>query len=218
MVYVGYYNAIYALDARTGATLWRRSGLLGGSAVVNGRVFVWDLDAHKVDALDANTGSLIWQSSGAGVFGTSTLTVANGSVFALDGFDGALFALDAQTGADRWGIGGNLASQAAVASGVAYLAIKAARTDAPFLVARDAVTGNGRWIDNPTSYLYPLLVANGILYGSGEDNNLYAINTDTGAILSMRSIGTHPTTAALVNGSLFIGGSDGNLYALRLPN
>ncbi len=217
VVYVGYYDAMYAVDARTGATLWRRSGLLGGSAVFNGRVYVLNSDNHTVDALNATTGDLIWQSML--VFGTGPLAVANDSVIVDDGFDQALYALDAQTGAYRWGVGmEDLQSPVAVAYGEVYFGIKLWRTDTPYVLQYNALTGAGGWVNSTAHYVYPLLVANGVLYGSGEDNNLYAFNTDTGAVLWSHSIGTHPTTAALVNGSLFIGGSDGNLYALRLAN
>ena len=63
MVYVSGYYYLYALDAGTGALLWKYQGAEGGvtsPAVANG-VRVHGYEFGQMHALNATTGALIWQ-------------------------------------------------------------------------------------------------------------------------------------------------------------
>ncbi len=96
---------LYALDAGTGALLWRAP--VGGvtPAVANGVVYV--ASGGLASALDASTGVLIWQSATDG--GARSASVANGVVYVGGWYPtgdntgyGIIDALDASTGTMLW--------------------------------------------------------------------------------------------------------------------
>lgn len=137
----------WALDADTGAVLWRTQagpggtagGLQWGSAVDGQRVYTanansnlvpWDLPDGSTttdgvwSGLDAVTGEVLWQVTPPHGGGTSgPATTANGVVFgcSLDP-DGWMYALDAATGAVLWSFesGGSCLSGAAVSNGQVF--------------------------------------------------------------------------------------------------
>jgi len=115
---------VYALDAKTGATLWRFTpdtppfGLFKGVAVGDGMVFIGLMEGNMI-ALDQATGKLVWKQAiaeqaapgGQGAQWVSGApTFAKGLVIAgLSGArtpternDGRVVALDAKTGALKW--------------------------------------------------------------------------------------------------------------------
>ncbi len=96
---------LYALDAGTGAPLWRAP--VGGvtPAVAGGVVYV--ASGGLASALDASTGVLIWQSALTG--GARSAVVANGVVYVGGWYPtgdntgyGTIDALDASTGTMLW--------------------------------------------------------------------------------------------------------------------
>jgi outer membrane protein assembly factor BamB len=103
---------IYALNANTGATIWKSQsvGQFGGEstpAVANGVVYV--AGNITVFALNAGTGVLNWQTTLPNSSGTLSPIVANGVVYAesfqVGGLGHDFFvidALDANTGNDLW--------------------------------------------------------------------------------------------------------------------
>lgn len=101
MVYVSvamHDSRLYALNRRTGATLWwTPTGYYNHStpALADGLLYVGS-DGHGVTAVDAKTGAIRWQQSALGTVRTSP-AVANGVVY-LGAGDGRLYALDARTG------------------------------------------------------------------------------------------------------------------------
>jgi quinohemoprotein ethanol dehydrogenase len=116
MMYVNAGARVYALNAKTGETVWAWSSRVlpsfQGVAVGEGKVFVGLTNGH-VAALDQKTGVVIWnQPIGAdppqkGESVTGAPTYANGMVFAgLANGDWALrgrvVALDAKTGRELW--------------------------------------------------------------------------------------------------------------------
>jgi len=117
-------NSLYALDAATGALVWKYttgSNVFSSPAVANGVVYVGS-DDFNLYALDAGTGALRWKYNTQGQVRVSP-TVANGVVYV--GCSGApnLFALDAVTGAVLWrhyAINGGPESAPAVVNGVVY--------------------------------------------------------------------------------------------------
>jgi outer membrane protein assembly factor BamB len=128
------YN-VYALNANTGATIWK-SPLTGeisyGSvpAVANGMVYV-ELTSGSVYALNANTGALVWQHQVDASFGAQSTSVANGVVYAGSFQVGeqngwyTMSALDASTGNLLWSntafLGAyRLISSPAIVNGVIY--------------------------------------------------------------------------------------------------
>ena len=103
-VYVGTEAGhLWALDARTGATLWRADGdgpILHSPAFADGTVYFGTAGRH-VSAIDAADGRLRWRfRSGPGGFGTAPV-VAGGRVL-IGGRDGRFYALDAADGRLAW--------------------------------------------------------------------------------------------------------------------
>ncbi len=101
---------VAAVDARTGAQIWRTStnpgdnkrdklGFGGGVAYADGKVYA--VSGHRqVMQIDAATGAVGWRAkTGEAIHGAPT--VANGRVFAV-ALDNTLLTFDAATGAPGW--------------------------------------------------------------------------------------------------------------------
>ena len=59
-------------------------------------------------------------------------------------------------------------------------------------------------------------VANGVVYVGSDDNNVYALNASTGALLWSYTTGsTVVSSPAVANGVVYVGSSDDNVYALN---
>lgn len=205
---------LYALDANTGAQLWRQPrGTQSPSspAVANGLVFIGDLD-NNVYAFDARTGTPVWKfTTGNRVW--SSPRVANGIVYIISG-DGNMYALDAATGTQLWVktvflFGTYSTGDPAVAGGVAY--IPAATSDAS-LYAVDAKTGAPRWSVNYGSMgSSSPAVANGVVYAGMDDASLYALDANTGAVhWKSPTLGLRMRGVAVGNGLVYVGATDSN--------
>lgn len=122
----------YALNARTGALVWRvrptdgvqpSDEVFGSTAEANGRVFAGEL-IGRLFGLAENTGATLWVGHTGGGITFSSPTVANGRVI-VGASDGSLDAFNARTGAHLWTApttpDANLSSAAAVANGVVYV-------------------------------------------------------------------------------------------------
>ena len=60
-------------------------------------------------------------------------------------------------------------------------------------------------------------IANGVVYIGSNDNNLYALNANTGAKLWSYTTGNWVVSSPVVsNGVLYVGSADGNVYAFGL--
>jgi alcohol dehydrogenase (cytochrome c) len=116
-------NDAYALDAKTGKTLWHHTRALShglvddaamhhnrGVAVLGGRVYMETDNAHLL-CLDARSGGLIWEvayATGNRNYGATSAPlivkdmVLVGTSGGDDGVRGFLAAFDAQTGMERW--------------------------------------------------------------------------------------------------------------------
>jgi outer membrane protein assembly factor BamB len=91
MVFIEFLD-LFALDAETGAELWRVSGVHSakGPSVANGVVYVSNLDGEW-DAFDARNGTLLWSVTiGSGCGGVCTEArpvIANGRLYLASGGD-----------------------------------------------------------------------------------------------------------------------------------
>ena len=134
---------LWALDARTGATLWRADGdgpILHAPAFADGTVYFGTAGRH-LWAVDAADGRLRWRfRSGPGGFGTAPV-VAGGRVL-IGGRDGRFYALDAADGGLAWTVetGGPIRTTAAVAGERVLFA-----SDDMHAYAADLRTGRRLW-------------------------------------------------------------------------
>ena len=59
-------------------------------------------------------------------------------------------------------------------------------------------------------------VANGVVYVGSDDDNVYALNASTGALLWSYTTGNDVySSPAVANGVVYVGSDDGNVYALN---
>ena len=122
MYVTGQENLAYALDARTGRTIWRYQHPLPedvrvccgkvnrGFAVLGDKVFLATLDAHVI-ALDAKTGNVVWDVEAADYrkgysFTLAPLAVKDKIIVGVAGGEygirGFIDAYDAETGKRAW--------------------------------------------------------------------------------------------------------------------
>jgi outer membrane protein assembly factor BamB len=201
---------VYAVNASSGALLWRSSiGVSGLSpAVANGIVYVGN--GAGLFALDAKTGVLLWNSFDvASIFNSPA--VANGLVyvgFFIQGSTGfGVAAFDAKTGVQRWiyaaesnldNVGQIVGSSPAVADGMVYIG-----SEAGTVYALDANTGTLKWTyqTGGTVNTSPA-VANGVVYLTDGKKDI-ALNAATGRLLWSYPI----TNATLPPGTIGFGAS-----------
>ena len=228
-------NAVYALSAADGTTIWQYSTkgkIYAAPTVANGALYVNSGDGNVYD-LKADTGAVIWQKQfGASLSPPATLraygsgqAVANGLLYL--GLRNHFYALDANTGSIIWRRDGFLVAfdTPAVGNGKVFLP-----TTNP-IYALDAGTGATLW-----EYQLPdgaaastLVLANGVLYtavikgiGEGQGSyNLTAIDASIGQRLweydSFISFPLSGPGPAVVNGTIYSHLSTG-FSAFGLPN
>lgn len=234
VVYVGSLDRnLYALDAATGAFLWKyttleRNDYVSSSpAVSNGVVYIGGLKT-KIHALDAYTGDLLWNyklpiRSTTRSSVSSSVAVADGIIY-IGNMDGTVYAFDEETRDLLWSCAiprteydeHMIFSSPAVADGVVYV-----NTYGGGLYALDASTGALLWNYSDEgdygAYSSPA-VADGVVYvGSGYTNKkLYAVDALTGDLLwDFTSGGSVSSSPAIENGIVYFGGHDNNMYALN---
>jgi outer membrane protein assembly factor BamB len=202
------FDGVYALDASTGAQIWKATALspTDPPAVANGVVYVGA--SGYIYALNAGTGAVIWLSPTDGGLYTA-LAVANNMVYSSQ--SSGFYVLDANTGELLWkyNISG---STPAVANGVVYFSATTS------VYALDARTGAFLWQTPVLNSHDSPAVANGMVYVSSYDGSIHALDASTGALLwsYQTSIGYGIYDApAVANGVLYVGCVDNNLYALN---
>jgi outer membrane protein assembly factor BamB len=98
---------VLALDAKTGAILWRRttpSPVRASPTIAEGRVYVLTI-SNQLEVLDAEKGTPLWNHAGitehAGLLGTASPAVAKG-VVVVTYSSGEIYALKAENGHQLW--------------------------------------------------------------------------------------------------------------------
>ncbi len=246
MVYFGSYDKnLYALNARTGALVWEYptgEGIASSPAVGGGRVFFGSEDPNNWNdgtffALQASTGALEWSTfvgnSQDGYVGFSSPALAvdpNGWVFAdvntssQHMLHGTLFCFGMPMGGIHWqNFLGGPASSPALANGMIYNGTSWTMynwQDVPPRLYAVTVDGDVRWQYFPNGDIHSSpAVANGVVYFGSEDQNLYALNASTGALLwQYTAHGGITSSPAVVNGVVYVGSDEGNVYAFGLTS
>jgi outer membrane protein assembly factor BamB len=123
ILFVGTTDALYAIDARTGAQRWKDAGraIAGSPAVAGGLVYTIGLDG-SVLAQDAGYGFGRWVVDMA-PSATASPSVANGVVY-VPGRDGTFAALDARSGRRLLTVAGGTVltyTSPAIADGMVYV-------------------------------------------------------------------------------------------------
>ncbi len=192
-VYISAGFSLYAIDAKTGNFLWSYNGgnTAGEPSVANGVVY-FGVSGGSLYALDASSGDRLWDYP-TGSFVYSCPAIALGVVY-VDAWDGFLYALDAATGNFLWDYPTGPGVSVVVANGVVY-AGNASIFGTIFAIG--ATTGNLLWsyvLNYPAFYSEPV-VANGVLYASGEVVDAFSL--DLGTLQNEPSSGNRPKLMTL---------------------
>ena len=179
---------LFALDARTGRTVWRRpmlaQFLTSSPAVANGVLYVGvglftPYYTGGLYAFDAATGTPLWSNTQLDAIQSSP-AVANGVVYVGSVF-GTMYALDANSGNVLWSYvpqGGSVNSSPAVVNGVVYVG-----ADNFYVYALDAATGNVIWRYRTDSAVSSSpSVTGGVVYVASADT-VYALTASAGTLL-----------------------------------
>jgi outer membrane protein assembly factor BamB len=212
----GPIGAVYALDAASGDLLWeaRVPAVDSSPTVVNGTVFVGDVDG-LVHALSAASGGALWTAEVAADSAVrSSPTVVDGTV--LIGGQAGVYALDVVTGDTRW----LFETEQAVRSSptVADGRVVVGRIDGS-VSAVAAATGEERWTTElgPRPVRSSPTVVDGRVFVGSNNVGVHALDLETGEQLwtspTDRAVTSSPTVAG---DTLYVGGQDGSLYAFEL--
>lgn len=222
---------LYALDARSGAVIWRlRTGgrIWSSPAVAGDAVYVGSLDG-KLYKADAANGALRWAfaTDGAaldsGAFGydrrtiQSSPSVGDGIAY-LGSRDGTLYAVDAERGTLRWRFDNSVFwsnTSPARANGLVY----AGNSDGLFVQGVDARSGKEAWKYTTALQVFASpSVAGDAVYAGDWAGFMYAVDAKSGALFwKYRSGGRRiMSSAAIDGGHLVFGSDDGLVYDLRL--
>jgi RHS repeat-associated protein len=227
MIYVGTvtYGStpgyLYALDAATGALVWRDDLEMANTPTVdNGVIYFGSFScAFNVGcayAVRTSDGAVLWSAAlpGCGMLPGSTPAVVDGVAYLSCNF-GALYALNASTGTIVWTYqSGNFEYDSPiVANGVVYIA----SCDDGSLNALQASDGSVLWRNLTVGCVgdqTPTL-ANGVVYVGSVDHSIYALSaTDGTSLWSYATRGQVSSSLAVVNETVYAASFDDYLYAL----
>ena len=170
---------LYALNAMTGQELWGipvNTAGLSSPAIANGVVYSGgEGPSVSVYGVNASNGAILWENGVCGETLQASPAVADGVVYVYCD-NNVLYALNADTGGVLWqydtGRNGDApVFSPAVASGVVYGRL------GPYSVgALDARDGSVLWSYFSDSWFSDPVVANGVVYVSSIDSNIYAFS------------------------------------------
>ncbi len=216
-LYVGDWNGnVWALDARTGQTLWRyptRGAVKGSVALSGDRLYVGSYDGYLY-CLAAKSGRLVWRHRGQRrLFGSSrfysTPTAAYGRVF-IGSTDGKVYSFGATTGKLIWShaTGGYVYASPAVWNNTVFAGSYSRK-----FFAFDAATGDVKWEFSANGQISGSpTVIDGVVYFATFKGRTYALNARTGKVLWTYPDGKY-SPAVAANGHLFLVGY-GKVYGM----
>lgn len=216
-------DALYALDARTGAPRWKRvlDGPPGDTPVVrDGDVYTatggsQGATGGSIYALRASDGAILWRYATGGDNIWSSPAVSGGVVYVAS--DDEVYALRASDGTPLWRYrtsacgGAFMGAAPAVAGGVVY-----AGSASRYLYALDAGSGKplSRYDVGAPINATPV-VAGGIVYAGEMSASLTALRAGDGAVLWRFTAGATIRGSPVVAGNVvYVGSQDGEVYAL----
>jgi outer membrane protein assembly factor BamB len=210
IVYFGSYDSkVYALNATTGALIWSyaTAGVVFSSPMVaNGIVYVGS-DDSKVYALNAATGALLWSYAATeGVFSSPAIVAG---LVCVGSDDGIMYALHSLTGSLAWSYktGAAIESSAATVGGAVFFGSADGNV---YCLSSGGVLRWSTALPGAGGFLSPLCVANGVVYASNSSYT-YAMDQNTGALLTTLPGGNVYGGPVVVNGALFVGDNNNDV-------
>ena len=203
IVYFGSYDGnLYAVDASTGAEIWRfamnNNPVLSSPAVSGDLVFVGGMNG-TLYALDRKTGVNRWQFGTRGSILASP-AVANGLVY-VGSEDGLMYAINVNNGQEAWHVevGAPIPYDAAVADGLLIFGDVAGK-----LTAVKAINGEPAWQlqIGEGSVTSGAAIGDGfaaiLLTNSSQQGTLVAVDLETQAVRWQYSLGVESYSAPVV--------------------
>jgi outer membrane protein assembly factor BamB len=216
----------FALDAKTGKTLWeRRIGHLNASSPTyyKHRLYIVNLDPGHIVKLNAATGKIVWKKTLPGRAESSPVVVGNSVYFGCE--DGKLYSLSTVNGNVRWAtqLGGPIKAAPAYYGGRLYVGdyggdMNAVEAKNGEIVWQTGSLGTG--VSGGEFYSTPA-VAYGRVYAGNNDDRVYSFDLSDGELAWTYSTGGYaysaPTVASTKHSppTVYIGSFDGNIYALN---
>ena len=218
---------LYAINATTGQLVWRAKGpgvgYSGELVVGDGKIYYQSGDSQyrdpttgtygydEYDCLNATTGQLIWSLPLGNGCPYNSQCIAYGNLYICPSNSTAVpgawnyFTYGLGSLGELWCIG----SQPSNWSNFLGNPSLAGEGDGPTnLALKWTFQTNGQVLSSPT-------LVNGLCYFGSQDNNIYAINANTGTeIWSFKTGFDVRSSQAVVNGKLYTGADDGNIYCL----
>ena len=194
------YRSVTALDAATGAIVWKQDTDLpihGAPTVSGNRIYVVDID-NQLMALDVNTGSQLWSYRGitepARILRASSPAV-NGDTVIAPFSSGQVVALQASNGQPVWeevlsrtsrtnalSELRDIAGRPVISRGFVY-----AISQSGILQSMDQRTGAPRW-ELPIAGVNAPLVVGDVVYVVSKSGELTVVNRDSGQIYWTRDL------------------------------
>jgi outer membrane protein assembly factor BamB len=237
-VFVTTLDGLFALDARTGETLWANPEVRGFSSptVFSGLVIAGSSDG-RIYAVDAVSGGAVWNATLLEETGFSGITSSPKvwydrafiGVFNESGGPGAVVALWVRNGSVAWRTSTSSVhfSSPAIADGTAYVGLMGLYNtttqityDPPFgVVALDAMDGSERWtFETEDSVAASPVVTGNLVIAASKDGRVYGIDRAAGTEVWRASADAGVSSPALSHSTLYIGGGSfggpGRLTAL----
>ncbi len=203
----------FALDPMTQKVRWQVAippAIFSSPAVVDGLVYFGGVDG-SLYALDAVSGEERWKfPTSAPIF--SSPTVWDGKVF-FGGSDGNVYALDALTGSKEWEYktAPELVSSPLVVDGTLLIGGRNS-----FLYALDALTGQKKWMYLAEGDIQSSpAVSQGVVFlsSASENNNIHAVDLETGKVLWRATVGPAVSSIAIRDGVLYTASVRGQVAA-----
>lgn len=208
------HSYLFALDAKTGAQLWRiqvNNQLFTNPQVVDGVIYIASSALSQTGgpsttdsyayAFDTKDGSLHWQSQKISDFIPSAPTVTGGVVYFGSRNDN-LYALNADSGTEVWHhkASGAIFASPQVNNGVVYIATSSGIATGNSIMALNASDGSLRWQHAITNYAGAnIVVNNNVLYVGASDSMVYALKIKNGS-----QIWSYKDTAPFTNAPLAV--------------
>jgi outer membrane protein assembly factor BamB len=208
-VYIGSGDThVYALDAKTGAVIWKFATgdvVHATPAVVDGVVYIgsWDRNLY---ALNADTGKVIWRFETGddpktyNQMGIASSAAVVDGVVLFGGRDGRFHAVDARTGQRKWAEdnkGGWVIASPAVRDGVVYFPTSDGTQFKAITIATGALVW--RTVNKAVSFSSPAIAGNLVYFGA-HDGWLRALDLATGAVRAeFQTDGNKANAAKYVN-------------------
>jgi outer membrane protein assembly factor BamB len=215
------HSSIHAIDASDGEERWRNDASLeirGAPAVGNGAVYAV---ADALYSFDENDGTQLWSCDcvQSGFNERASPKLHEGTVYVGGGpsSPAGVVAIDSSNGKRQWGLDAPGTVSPVIDSGRIYFG------DASGTLHAVTVAGERLWTtDVSNRKLHAPTIADGTVFVSSSDSNLYAVDESSGSLLWTfeEPAGDSGWSDDLFGGptvhegTVYIGSTDSNLYAL----